>query len=145
MIYFDTSYLVKCYLLEDGAEAVRQLASAQERIACSELGRVELVAAFHRKLREGEITRIEFAVLLKQLDLDDSQGLWRWLPMTSQLLHDTAARYRALPADCYVRSADALHLSCASANGFTSIFSNDKHLLNAAVHFGIQAENVIGA
>jgi len=145
VVYFDTSYLAKCYLLEDGAVVVRQLASAQERIACSELGRVELVTAFHRKLREGEINRTEFTVLLKQLDLDDSHGLWTWLPMTSQLLRATAARFLALPADCFVRSADALHLTCASEGGFTSIFSNDKHLLTAAVHFGIQAENVIGA
>lgn len=60
MIYFDTSYLSKCYLLEDGSVVVRQLASAQQQIACSELGQVELVAAFHRKLREGEIARTEF-------------------------------------------------------------------------------------
>lgn len=143
MIYFDTSYLAKCYLLEDGAAAVRQLAAAQVGIACSAFGRVELVAAFHRKLREGEINRTEIAVLMKQLDLDDSHGLWTWLPMTPQLLVATAARFLALPADCFVRSAGALHLTCASDSGFTSIFSNDKHLLTAAVHFGIQAENGI--
>jgi hypothetical protein len=145
VIYFDTSYLAKCYLLEDGAVAVRQLASAQEAIACSAFGRVELVAAFHRKVREGEITRSEFEVLIQQLDLDDANGLWMWLPITHELLRATAARFLALPADCFVRSADALHLTSASESGFTSIFSNDKHLLTAAVHFGILAENVIGA
>jgi hypothetical protein len=36
-----------------------------------------------------------------------------------------------------------MHLTCAVEAGCTSIFSNDKHLLAAAVHFGIQAENVI--
>ena len=143
VIYFDTSYLAKCYLVEVGAAAVRQFASGQERIACSSFGRVELTAAFHRKLREGEINRAEFAVLLKQLALDDSHGLWTWLPMTPQLLSATATRFATLPGDCFVRSADALHLTCASERGCSSIFSNDKHLLRAAVHFGIQAENVI--
>lgn len=144
MIYFDTSYLAKCYVLENGSEEVRRLAAAQEQVACSAFGRVELVAAFHRKLREGEINQTEHAVLLNQLDLDDSQGLWTWLPVTAQLLSATAARISGLPADCFVRSADALHLTCARENGFQSIFSNDKHLLSAAHHFGINPENVIG-
>ncbi len=123
---------------------MRTLADAQEAIACSAFGRVELVAAFHRKLREGEISRPLFEVVLKQLELDDSHGLWTWLPVTSQLLIATAARLAVLPADCFLRSADALHLTCAADGGFTSIFSNDKHLLAAAVHFGIRAENAIG-
>ena len=143
MIYFDTSYLAKCYILEDGSAAVRQLAATQDAIVCSAFGRVELIVAFHRKLREGEINRTEFSVLNKQLELDDSRRLWTWLPITSQLLGATAARILTLPADCFVRSADALHLTCASEAGFQSIFSNDKHLLAAAVHFGIRGENVV--
>lgn len=143
MIYFDTSYLAKCYLLENGSAAVRHLANAQERIACSAFGQVELVAAFHRKLREGEISRAEFVVLINQLELDDAHRLWTWLPVTPQMLIVTAARFLALPNDCFLRSADALHLTCAAEGGFTSIVSNDRHLLTAAVHFGIQPENVI--
>lgn len=81
--------------------------------------------------------------MLKQLELDDLHGLWTWLPMTFHLLRATADRFLALPADCFVRSADALHLTCPSEGGFKTIFSSEKHLLTAAVHFGIQAENVI--
>jgi predicted nucleic acid-binding protein len=142
VIYFDTSYLVKCYLLEHGSSDVRQLLTSPG-IGCSALGRLELVAAFHRKLREGKIDQTEFSVLHEQLEFDDSQGLWTWLPLTSRLLDDATARFLTLPANCFVRSADALHLVCALESGCTSIYSNDKHLLNAAVHFGIRAQNVI--
>lgn len=143
MIYFDTSYLAKCYVLEDGSAEVRRLATVQEQIACSALGRLELVAAFHRKLREGEINRSEFAIMLEQLEFDDAQGLWTWLPVTPQLLSAATARFSTLPADCFVRSADALHLATAMASGCPSIFSHDKHLLAAAPHFGIQAQDVL--
>ena len=41
MIYFDTSYLAKCYLNEPHAEKVRKLAHQADGLACSQLGRVE--------------------------------------------------------------------------------------------------------
>lgn len=144
MTYFDTSYLAKCYLPEAGAAEVRQFAATQSAISCSAFGRVELVAAFHRKLREGTLDRAGFDVILRQLELDDSQGLWTWLPVTEQLLQRTAATLATLPDNVFIRSADALHLTCAAEGNFGSIFSNDSHLLAAASHFGIRGENVIG-
>ena len=40
MIYFDTSYLAKCYLNETGSAAVRQIAQSQSTVACYEYGRI---------------------------------------------------------------------------------------------------------
>jgi hypothetical protein len=56
MIYFDTAYLAKCYLNEHGSTEVRDLAAQAGRIACSEFGKIELAASFHRNLRQGTIT-----------------------------------------------------------------------------------------
>jgi hypothetical protein len=56
MLYFDTSYLLKCYIAEDGYDNVRDLAREGGIIACCTYVRMELFTALHRKLREAEIT-----------------------------------------------------------------------------------------
>ncbi len=86
MIYFDTSYLVKCYISEDGSDAVRQFAAAGEQIGCCVLGGVELLAAFHRKLRERQIDSLAMQTLLRQLALDDANGLWTWVELTPDVM-----------------------------------------------------------
>jgi len=143
VIYFDTAYLAKCYVSEVGSEAVRALAAEHDRIACCELGSVELASVFHRKLREGEIDRAVFEVLFRQFQQDNADGLWKWLPFNSDLLQQVTTVLRTLPADCFLRSADAIHLTCASRNGFSDIYSSDRHLLAAAKHFDIAGRNIL--
>lgn len=143
MIYFDTAYLAKCYLNEDGSDEVRKLASESPRVACCGFGRLELAATIHRNLREGKISRLQWRLILEQFDLDESNRIWTWLPITPQLLANATERYRAMkPATC-LRAGDALHLTCASEHGFKEIFSNDRHLLAAASAFKIKGRNVI--
>jgi predicted nucleic acid-binding protein len=143
MIYFDTSYLAKCYLNETGSAEVRQIAQSQSAVACCEYGRIELMSTFHKNLRDGILTKSQFDTVARQFESDDQSGVWIWLPLTADLCRKSAARIKALPALTFVRASDALHLTAATENGFGEIYSNDRHLRAAAVLFGLEAMNVI--
>ena len=143
MIYCDTAYLLKYYLDEPGSDAVRELIDRQAGVSSLALARLELQAAFHRKLREGLIKAKTHKALVGQLANDHRDGLWCWLTVDDELLDEAAKRFASLPANVFLRASDALHLACSKEHGFREIFSNDKHLLAAAKHFGIKGRNVI--
>ena len=143
MIYFDTAYLLKCYVKEPGWEAVRDLALQHERVACSIYGKMEVHAALHRKLREGDLLPGQLKVVYQQMDLDENQRLWIWLPLTESVIEGVIAAIRGLPEQVFLRTADALHLVTAESNHFREIYSNDAHLLAAASHFGLEGKNIL--
>jgi predicted nucleic acid-binding protein len=142
VIYFDTSYLVRLYYEDAGAEAVRALA-ATDHVACAALGRAEMIAAFHRKLREGAIRPSVYAALLDQVHAHDEAGAFRWLAQGPQIFSRIANVYAKLPATVFLRAADAIHLATAAESGFLIVYSNDAHLLAAAKYFSIEGKNVV--
>ena len=143
MTYFDTAYILKCYVKEHGWENVRAFALVRERIACSVYGRLELHAAFHRKLREGELTEQQLNIILRQLSVDESMKLWEWLPLSSAILTSVTDTFASLSRRAFLRTGDAVHLASAKLCGFTEIYSNDKRLLASAPHVGITGCDVI--
>lgn len=142
MIYFDTSYLVRLYYDDPGADAVRALA-ATDNLACAAHGQAEMIAAFHRKLREGALHPAAYAALLGQLRTHNNDGAFQWLAQGPEVLARIAGVYADLPATVFLRAADALHLAAAAEQGFKVVYSNDAHLLAAAKYFGIAGKNVI--
>ena len=143
MIYFDTSYLVRLYYEDAGWAAVRALA-ATDHLACAAHGQAEMIAAFHRKLREGAIRPASYAAVLAQLRADHAASAFQWLPQGTETLARISAVYAGLPATGFLRAADALHLAAAAEHGFKVVYSNDVHLLAAAKHFGLTGKNVVG-
>jgi predicted nucleic acid-binding protein len=143
VIYFDTSYLVRLYFDDYGADKVRALA-ATDNVACAAHGNAEMIAAFHRKLREGVISPGTYAALLGQIRVHDKAGAFQWLSPGPETYVRIAGVYGHLPASVFLRAADALHLATAGQNDFRYIYSNDAHLLAAAKHFGIEGKNPIG-
>jgi predicted nucleic acid-binding protein len=143
MIYFDTSYLLKCYLAEPGHVVVRNLARESGPVACCALGKTECRAATHRHLREGKLTAQQAGAVYQVMQADEAAGLWLWLPLTDDVIAAASRGFERLPATVFLRSADALHLACARQQGFTEVYSNDRHLLAAAPHFGLAGKNVI--
>jgi hypothetical protein len=135
--------MAKCYLNEVGSIAVRQLAETEEALCCCEFGRIEVFSTFHRNWRDRILSKARLDIVLAQFEADDAAGVWTWLPVTAELCRNTATRILGLPASTLIRSGDGLHLTTAAENGFTEIYSNDRHLLAAATFFGLQPRNVI--
>lgn len=142
MIYFDTSYLVRLYYQDPGADTVRALA-ATDHVACAAHGQAEMIAAFHRKFREGAIRPAAYTALIGQVQAHIEDGAFLWLAQDLDILSLIRHVYEKLPSTVFLRAADAIHLATAADSGFRIVFSNDAHLLAAAKHFGLEGKNVI--
>ena len=142
MIYFDVSYIARLYLDDPGWKKVRALA-AEAPIACSLHGQAEVIAAVHRKFREGVFTPVQYREVLNQFELDCDQGAYRWLPLSPAVSARVKESYRYLPRTVFLRASDALHLASASENRFREIYSNDRRLLAAAKHFSVTGADII--
>ena len=143
MIYFDTAYIAKCYLDEPGSREVQAVAESAPGLCSCEIARVEFVATLHRHFREGRLRRQQLGRVLSLFEQDERDAVWSWLPVTSDLVRATCHVLGRLPKTAFIRSADALHLQCARENGHDRIYTNDRHIVAAAPHFGLAATNVI--
>ena len=63
--------------------------------------------------------------------------------MTSELLKKARKAILEVPSTVFLRSGDALHLACAEEHAFQEVYTNDRHMLNAARHFHLTGVNVL--
>ena len=143
MLYFDSNYVLKCYLPEAGAHHVRALAARPVTKSCSRLGRAEVIAALHRKVREGSLTRPQLRAVWARVLADEAAGVWTWLPFDTTVEHAVEQAFLGLAAKVFLRTGDAIHLATAALHGFTEIHSHDRHLLAAAGAFGLTGVDVV--
>ena len=144
MIYFDTAYLAKTYLNEPGSAVVRNyLKSTGERVASSSLARAKLAAVFHRNLREQGLGAASYDLVLRQYQSDLRSNVWEWLPVEERFWGMIETCFSELDPSIFLRGADAIHLVTAKAHGFTEVFTNDRHLLEACGALGLSGRNLL--
>lgn len=135
MIYFDSSALVKRYLKEDGSDVVRSIIAGARVIATSKLAYPEILSAFMRKHRAGEIERKPLEAIIGQFETD-------WDKLFVVEFHDELLKTVKVLIEKYsLRGADTVHLSSAlwleqATKMKLTFVASDVGLLNAA-----QAEN----
>ncbi len=138
MIYLDTSWLVKLYVDEGDAQAVRGLVDEEPFVFASDLAYVEMHAAVARRTREAAMDRSTANEALA--------GFRREWPELARVAvsRDILARAADLVALHPLRSLDAVHLASALlvATGAPEPLrfgSADERLLAAARAEGLTA------
>jgi len=97
---------------------------------------------FLRHVREESLTP-KNADSLRDLFLEHmAAGMWLLLPVSEMLMRRVEAAVRQVPATVALRAGDAVHLVSARDAGFREIWTNDRHLLRAAPHFGMAGRSV---
>lgn len=104
---------------------------------------MELASILKRHVRDGHLTRRDVAATLEEFEEDEHNGVWQWFGVTSALLDKVRDRVLGLPNPVFIRSIDALYLSCAEEHGFREVYTNDLHMLRAAKHFGIAGIDIL--
>lgn len=96
-----------------------------------------MACVLHRHVREGTLSAAQ-AARLRTLFLEDiEKEVWNLIPLTNRLLHRVEFMTRKLPSSYYLRAGDAIHIVSAAEAGLNEIWTNDRHLLAAAGHFGV--------
>lgn len=142
-LYFDSSSLCKLYWREHGSRELAALAAGADEIACGIHGRAEFYSVGHRKRREGVADAAAIKTVFAQFEADRAAGGLALLPLTETILDRVAVAFADAPASCFLRAADALHLATAAEHRLAEIYSNDRHLLEAAPLFGLRGIDVI--
>ena len=96
----------------------------------------------HRNLREGTLSPEKARTVREQFLEDLANESWILLPVTEHILHQVETLTRKLPRQTFVRAGDAIHIVTALNAGFRELWTNDRHLLSAAPHFGINGRQV---
>ncbi len=107
LAYFDTSALVKRYVVEAGSNAVRRLLRSH-RVVSSVLLRLEVVSAVRRRHAAGHLTETQQRRLLRRIEADDAS--WELVPIVDEIVEGA----RQLLLAHRLRTLDAIHLASAS-------------------------------
>ncbi len=141
-MYFDTSYIAKFYFNEPESAPVRELVRKADFIYSSLWALAEFHAVLHRHLREGALSTKDAKDLAARFAGHIDDGLWNLVPVGEALLRRTSARMVAAPRGVFLRTADAVHLMTAHETGERDVWTNDRHMLAAAAHFGLTGRSV---
>jgi predicted nucleic acid-binding protein len=141
-VYLDSAYIAKFYLNERDSDAVRAKFSGTEPLISSAWCLAEVVCTLHRVTREGRMTAAQSQKAAHSFLSHVDAGFWKLVPVTEALLHRVAMLVSAAPSTLFLRAGDAVHLMTAQDQGEPEIWTNDRHLLAAAAHFGLLGRSV---
>ena len=135
-IFFDSSALAKRYVEEKGSDRVQAILSSTSVLAVSVICIPEIVSALCRRRRERKVSTQEYQNVKASLlsDIDDATVIG----ITEEVIAQAVALLEQFP----LRSADALHVACASEWSTDLFVSADERQCAAARAHGLRVETV---
>jgi predicted nucleic acid-binding protein len=106
--YFDTSVLVKRYVIEQGSSRARMLLR-RHRFLSSAIAPVEIISALCRRHATGELSQRDFAAILSRIRKD--RAYWELVEVSPLVL----GRAEDLVQEAALRTLDAIHVASALA------------------------------
>ena len=103
--YFDTSALVKRYISESGSLQVMALFRRHDFLS-SAINNPELLSAFSRRRRSGELSEAHFMTLLGRVQNDRPR--WELVDVSSAVLEGAE---QLVQGEIAVRTLDAIHVA----------------------------------
>lgn len=135
-VFFDSSAFVKRYVSETGTEAVLNWCDQATEIGLSAIALPEIVSAFCRLRREGNIDDTQYRQLKTLLlaDIEDAAIC----DLTPVVLAQSIASLETN----VLRGMDAIHIGSAVALQADVFISSDKRQRDAAARAGLRVEAV---
>lgn len=107
MIYFDTSALIKYFVVEKGSDLAQRLVQARSPTATASISYAEVYSGLNRRKREGHISATQYARLGRQFEE-------HWPSyIRIELVQEVLALAKFLLERHPLRALDAIHLASA--------------------------------
>ena len=135
-VFFDSSALAKRYIEEKGSDQVQTILSSASALAVSVICVPEIVSALCRRRREHKLSTQEYRNARASLlsDIGDATVVG----ITEEVIAEAVSLLEQFP----LRSADALHIACASQWSTDLFVSADDRQCTAARAHGLRVEAI---
>ena len=135
-LFFDSSALAKRYIEEKGSDRVQDILSSASALAVAVICVPEIVSALSRRRHERKLSMQEYRNAKTSLlsDIDDAAVIG----ITEEVIAHAVALLERFP----LKSADALHIACASEWSTDLFVSADDHQCEAARACGLRVEAI---
>ena len=107
MIYFDTSALIKLFVLEKGSKDAQRLSRDHVPVATATIAYTEMYSGFNRRKREGHLSARQYTRLSRQFE--EHWTTYIRIELTQEVLASAKVLLERHP----LRAFDAVHLASA--------------------------------
>jgi len=135
-VFLDSSALVKRHIGEPGTREVLAWLGRADDVVISILAFPEVVSAFARLRREGQMTAEEYRVRKQRLASDSEKAT------VMELSPDIVERAVVCLEQTPLRASDAIHIASAIEAGVDCFVSADRRQCEAAKAMGLAVEDV---